>query len=54
MNSKESEDSEDSQITVYTKEGDTVHEALRNTSLESPKKLYVGHLESIIISERNE
>ena len=37
---------------MYNSKGKTIHEALRNTSLESPKKLYVGHLESIIISER--
>lgn len=51
MNSKESEDSEDSQITVYTKEGDTVHEALRNVTLESPRKLYGNHLSKIVLSE---
>ena len=51
MNSKESEDSEDSQITVYTKEGDTVHEALRNINLKSPRKLYGNHLSKIVLSE---
>ena len=51
MNSKESEDSEDSQITVYTKEGDTVHEALRNITLKSPRKLYGNHLSKIVLSE---
>ena len=51
MNSKESEDSEDSQITVYTKEGDTVHEALRNITLKSPRKLYGNHLRKIVLSE---
>ena len=39
MNSKESEDSEDSQIIVYSKKGKTIHEALRNLTLESPRKL---------------
>ena len=51
MNSKESENSEDSQITVYTKEGDTVHEALRNITLKSPRKLYGNHLSKIVLSE---
>ena len=51
MNSKESEDSEDSQITVYAKEGDTVHEALRNITLKSPRKLYGNHLSKIVLSE---
>lgn len=51
MNSKESEYSEDSQITVYTKEGDTVHEALRNITLKSPRKLYGNHLSKIVLSE---
>lgn len=51
MNSKESEDSEDSQITVYTKEGDTVLEALRNITLKSPRKLYGNHLSKIVLSE---
>lgn len=51
MNSKESEDSEDSQIIVYTKEGDTIHEALRNVTLESPRKLYGNHLSKIVLSE---
>lgn len=51
MNSKESEDSEDSQITVYTKEGNTVHEALRNITLKSPRKLYGNHLSKIVLSE---
>ncbi len=51
MNSKESENSEDSQITVYTKEGNTVHEALRNITLKSPRKLYGNHLSKIVLSE---
>lgn len=51
MNSKESEDSEDSQITVYSKEGNTIHEALRNLTLESPRKLYGNHLSKIVLSE---
>lgn len=51
MNSKESEDSEDSQIIVYTKEGNTIHEALRSMTLESPRKLYGNHLSKIVLSE---
>ena len=51
MNSKESEDSEDSQIIVYSKKGKTIHEALRNLTLESPRKLYGNHLSKIVLSE---
>lgn len=40
-----------SPITVYKSEGKTVHESLRNMIYESPKKLYIGHLDIIIFGE---
>lgn len=51
MNSKEREESEDSQIIVYSKEGKSIHEALRSMTLESPRKLYGNHLSKIVLSE---
>lgn len=51
MNSKESEESEDSQVTVYSRKGKTIHEALRDLTLKSPRKLYGNHLSKIVLSE---
>jgi spore germination protein KC len=42
---------EQSPITIYEKEGRTVHEALRNMIYDSPKKLYIGHLDIVIFGE---
>ena len=39
-------------IKIYESSGKTLHEALRKIVLESPQKLYVGHLNSFVISER--
>lgn len=36
---------------IYEAEGNTVQEAVRNIVDISPKKLYIGHLETLIISE---
>ncbi|MDD3392292.1 MAG: Ger(x)C family spore germination protein [Bacilli bacterium] len=38
-------------ITVLNVTGKTMHEALRNIVLQSPYKLYIGHMELIIIDE---
>lgn len=38
-------------IKIYESSGKTLHEALRKIVLESPQKLYVGHLNSFVISE---
>lgn len=51
MNSKESEESQDSQITVYSRKGKTIHEALRDLTLKSPRRLYGNHLSKIVLSE---
>ena len=36
---------------IYTSSGNNISEALNNISLKSPKMLYLGHLEVVIISE---
>ncbi|MDD2203282.1 MAG: Ger(x)C family spore germination protein [Bacilli bacterium] len=40
-----------SPVTVYQSKAKTIHEALRNIVLESPKKLYLGHLEILVFGE---
>jgi len=40
-----------SQITIYTSEGQTIQEALRLMLLESPKRLFIEHLNILVISE---
>ena len=42
----------ESPVIVYKYEDKTIHEALRNMIYESPKKLYIGHLESVIFGEQ--
>lgn len=39
------------EIVVYSATGKTIHETLRNAILQAPKKLYIGHVETVIISE---
>lgn len=39
------------QSILYSGEGDTIYEAIKNIGLISPKQLYIGHLTSIIVSE---
>ena len=39
------------QATLYSGEGMTIYEAIKNIELLSPKQLYIGHLTSIVISE---
>lgn len=43
--------SQPSPIIVYESKAKTIHEALRNMIFESPKKLYIGHLQLIIFGE---
>ena len=40
-----------SEVTVYTKVSDSIQEGLRLIINESPKKLYIAHMDAIIISE---
>ena len=41
-----------SQTVVYSATGKTISEALKNIDLKSPRKTYVGHLSSLIISSK--
>ena len=36
---------------LYSGEGSTIYEAIKNIGLISPKQLYIGHLTSIVVSE---
>ena len=51
MNAKKDEESDNSLITFYKAEGNTIFEALQKIMLDSPKELYLGHNEVIVISE---
>ncbi|MEE0699445.1 MAG: Ger(x)C family spore germination protein [Bacilli bacterium] len=51
MNAKKEEESENSLITFYKSTGDTLYEALSKIMLDSPKELYLGHTEIVIISD---
>lgn len=39
------------QTVVYSGEGKTIYEAIKNVGLISPKEIYIGHLSVIVISE---
>ncbi len=51
MNAKEDEESENSQVIVYTENGKTINEALRKMILKAPNNLYGGHLSKLVLSE---
>lgn len=51
MNAKKEEESENSLITIYKTEGNTIYEAFERIMLDSPKELYLGHNEVVVISE---
>ncbi|MBP3635062.1 MAG: Ger(x)C family spore germination protein [Bacilli bacterium] len=51
MNAKEDEESENSQVIVYTEKGKTINEALRKMTLKAPNNLYGGHLSKLVLSE---
>ncbi len=38
-------------VILYENSGKTLHETFRNVTLESPKKLYVGHVDTVIVSK---
>ncbi|KGR80064.1 Ger(x)C family spore germination protein [Ureibacillus manganicus] len=38
-------------VTLYTARGDTVYEAVRKMTMDSPRKIYPGHLQMLVISE---
>lgn len=39
------------EVISYEDTGNTIHEAFRKISLKSPKKLYAGHVDTVIVSE---
>ncbi len=51
MNAKKNEDDNSSLITFYEASGKTIYDALEKIMLDSPKELYLGHNEVIVISE---
>ena len=51
MNAKESDETEGSQVSVYTEKGTTIMEALRKISLRSPRKLNGSHLSKLVLSK---
>ncbi len=40
-----------SQVTLFTARGETVYEAFRKMTKESPRKIYPGHLQMLVIGE---
>ncbi len=51
MNAKENNDTEGSQVSVYSAKGKTVLYALRKISLKSPRKLNGAHLSKLVLSK---
>lgn len=51
MNAKKDKESDNSLITVYNSKGSTIYQALEKIMLDSPKELYLGHNEVIVIGE---
>lgn len=52
MNAKKDEESDNSLITVYKADGNTLYQAFEKIMLDSPKELYLGHNEVVVISEK--
>lgn len=51
MNAKKDEESDNSLITFYKASGSTIYQALEKIMLDSPKEIYLGHNEVVVISE---
>lgn len=51
MNAKKDEESDNSLITFYKTKGKTIYQALEKIMLDSPKELYLGHNEVVVINE---
>ena len=51
MNAKKDEETDTSLITFYKASGNTVYQALEKIMLDSPKELYLGHNEVLVIGE---
>ena len=52
MNKQSSSEDANSQNVVYSAKGKTLSEALKNIDLVNPRQNYIGHLSSVIISEK--
>lgn len=52
MNAKKEEEADNSLITIYKAEGNTIYEAFEKIMLDSPKELYLGHNEVVVIGEK--
>lgn len=50
-NKENNTDNNEVQSVVYSSKGNTISEAMKNIDLENPKKTYIGHLNSLIISK---
>ncbi len=51
MNAKKDEETDTSLITFYKASGSTIYQALEKIMLDSPKELYLGHNEVLVLSE---
>ena len=51
MNAKKDEETDTSLITFYKAKGNTIYQALEKIMLDSPKELYLGHNEVLVIGE---
>lgn len=51
MNAKKDEEADNSLITFYKAKGKTIYQALEKIMLDSPKELYLGHNEVVVMSE---
>ena len=51
MNSKKEKEDQSSLITIYKASGKTIYQALEKIMLDSPKEIYLGHNEVVVISE---
>lgn len=45
------QEEENAQVTVSSAKGKSIHEAIKNISLSTPKNIYISHLSVIVISE---
>lgn len=50
-NKSSSNESTNTQNIVYSASGKTISEAIKNIELKNPRKTYIGHLSSLIVSE---
>lgn len=51
MNVKNDEESNSSNVIVYTESGKTIEEALRKMTTKSSRKLYGGHMSKLVVSQ---